>query len=546
MHDRAKQLIKQGEYLFGKKTVVDQLQQEIAENFFPERATFTGDSELGTRFADYLMSSYPVLARRELGSSFSGMLRPSGKVWAKPYLEDATNSDNKWIERAGVIQRKSMYDRNSQFVRATKEGDHDFAAFGQCVISVELNKMRDGVLYRNWHLRDCAWSEGYDGAINANYRKWNPTATQLAEIFPKTVHQKVLDKLKNDPYCEVKCMHMVLPSDQYQDGKPWQAPYVSIYLDIDNQCILEEVPQHHFMYVIPRWQTVSGSQYAFSPATIVALPDARLIQAMTRVLLEAGEKAVDPPMVAVKEAVRDDINIFAGGVTWVDAAYDERLGEVLRPLTSDKSGIPLGMEMRDDTRKMIAEAFYLNKLNLPPQGDMTAFEVSQRIQEYIRNALPLFEPMESEYNGALCDVTFDLLLRNGAFGSMRDIPRSLLGKEIKFRFESPLQEAIEREKVQRFRESVDVVAIAAQLDPSVAINLDVKTAFRDVLKAVGVPAKWIRDEDEADAMQAEQEQQKHAQEAMMAAAQGAQAVEMMGNAKQSVMNANNAESSNAA
>ena len=93
---------------------------------------------------------------------------------------------------------------------------------------------------------------------------------------------------------------------------------------------------------------------------------------------------------------------------------------------------------------------------------------------------------------------------------------------------------------------MDVVAIAAQLDPSVAINLDVKTAFRDVLKAVGVPAKWIRDEDEADAMQAEQEQQKQAQEAMMAAAQGAQAVEMMGNAKQSVVNANNAESSNAA
>src|SRR3990167_6442792 len=126
--------------------------------------------------------------------------------------------------------------------------------------------------------------------------------------------------------------------------------------------------------------------------------------------------------------------------------------------------------------------------------------------------------MESEYNGAICDVTFDLLLRNGAFGSMRDIPRSLLGKEVRFRFESPLQEAIEREKVQRFRE---------------------------LLKAVGVPAKWIRDEAEADAMQAQQEEQKQAQEAMMAAAQGAQAVEMMGNAKQSVVNANNAESSNA-
>jgi hypothetical protein len=34
---------------------------------------------------------------------------------------------------------------------------------------------------------------------------------------------------------------------------------------------------------------------------------------------------------------------------------------------------------------------------------MTAYEVGQRVQEYIRNALPIFEPMEMEYNAALCD-----------------------------------------------------------------------------------------------------------------------------------------------
>jgi hypothetical protein len=28
--------------------------------------------------------------------------------------------------------------------------------------------------------------------------------------------------------------------------------------------------------------------------------------------------------------------IFDGGITWVDAGYDERLGEMLRPLNQDK------------------------------------------------------------------------------------------------------------------------------------------------------------------------------------------------------------------
>ncbi len=38
----------------------------------------------------------------------------------------------------------------AQFVRATKEGDHDFAAFGQAVIYVDRNRAGDTLLYRNY------------------------------------------------------------------------------------------------------------------------------------------------------------------------------------------------------------------------------------------------------------------------------------------------------------------------------------------------------------------------------------------------------------
>src|SRR5690606_20971459 len=182
---------------------------------------------------------------------------------------------------------------------------------------------------------------------------------------------------------------------------------------------------------------------------VVALADARLLQAMTGILLEAGEKAVSPPMLGVMGALRSDVNILPGGITWVDQEYDSRLGEVLRPLTQDKTGIPLGMDMAQRTQLMLAEAFLLNKITLPPAGEnMTAYEVGQRVQEYIRQAMPLFEPMEPEYNGPLCDRTFSLLLGAGVFGSPFDMPEELHGAEIQFTFESPLHDAIEREKGQ--------------------------------------------------------------------------------------------------
>jgi hypothetical protein len=225
------------------------------------------------------------------------------------------------------------------------------------------------------------------------------------------------------------------------------------------------------------------------------LPDARLIQAMSRVLLEAGEKATNPPMVATEEVVRTGINVYAGGVTWVDAEYDERLGDALRPITQDTSGIPLGLDMLQDMRNQIAEAFYMNKLSLPQvEREMTAFETAQRIEEYIRQSLPLFEPMEMEYNGTLCEATFDLLMSNGAFGPLQDIPRMLRGRDVEFKFESPLHDAVEKVKGQEFLQAKQMLLEAAEIDPTTIAHLDVHTAIRDAFSGIGIPPNWITSE----------------------------------------------------
>jgi len=317
----------------------------------------------------------------------------------------------------------------------------------------------------------------------------------------------------------------VMPTEHYQDienAKKFNQPFVSVYLDIDNEHIIEEVGQWTNIYTIPRWATVSGSQYAHSPATITALGDARLIQTMTSTILEAGEKATNPPMLAIQEAIRSDISVYAGGITWVDADYDERLGEVLRPMTQDKSGLAFGMDVNEGIKEQIMEAFFLNKLNLPPTGgpDMTAYEVGQRVQEYIRNALPLFEPMEADYNGRLCENTFDTLLRAGAYGDPRNIPKSIQGADIRFTFESPLHEASEKAKVGQFMEAQQILAQAINLDPSTALIVDGKKAARDVFEAVA-PADWLNSESDVEIMIAQQQQEQQTQQMLNQMEQGA-------------------------
>jgi len=524
---------------FSKRSSLESLWQEQAENFYCERADFTTSRNLGTDFAAHLTTSYPTLARQSLGNSFSAMLRPKATPWFKIRTQREDKEDvaaKRWLEWATELQFNAMYDRRAQFVRATKEADHDFATFGQCVISVEYDMKERRLLYRCWHLRDVAWTEGYDGKISEIYRRWKPTARELSRIFPKTISQTVKDLLDKDGHKEVEVYHIVVPSDVYQGEKKWNTPYVSIFIERDSDHVLEEVGSHTQRYVIPRWQTVSGSQYAYSPATVAALPDARLIQAMTLVLLEAGQKAVDPPMIAVQDVVRSDVSLFSSGITWVDADYDERLGEALRPVSLDTRGLPLGIELRQDIKGMIQEAFFLNKISMPPvtSKEMTAYEVAQRIQQYIRDALPLFEPMEMEYNGAICEMTFDTLMMNGGFGNLRKIPESLLGNEIKWQFESPLHSAIEEQKGELFFQTRRLIDVALPLDQKAVGEINIRRALRDALDGIGTPAEWKTTEEERQAFDQEFERKAKAHEMLALAQQGGAAAEQIGNAGKAI------------
>lgn len=538
---RVNELCEQMRMLFEKRQPLLSLWQDIADQFYPERADFTVSRSLGTDFGAGMMTGYPVLARRSLADQISQMLRPTNKEWNQAgttRMDRVDNAGLRWLENATEIQRRAMYDRATQFTRATKEADNDFCAFGQAVMSIQLNRNSDALLYRTWHLRDVAWCENEEGIVDTIFRKWKPTARDLKRLFPKTVSERVTSLITgNKPYEEICVGHAVFPSE-YWTGKKFRAPYVSIFFEEESKTILEEVGSFTTVYAIPRWQTVSGSQYAFSPATVAALADARLIQAMTRVLLEAGEKAVTPPMLAVTEAIRGDISVYAGGITAIDSQYDERLGEVLRPLTVDRSGIPLGLNMQQDTRQMITEAFFLNKLSLPVDtGAMTAYEVGQRMEEYIRQALPIFEPMEAEYNGAICEQTFELLLRGGAFGPLRDIPPSLQGSNIRFTFKSPLHDAIDAQKGTLLTQANELLAQVVHLDPTVVHMIDAKAALRDALHGIDVPTAWVRSEEDVAAASEAQQQQAQAQQQMEQAAQAGQVVEQIASAGQAIQGA---------
>jgi hypothetical protein len=549
---RVRELTEQGNRLFSKRQPLLSLWQTMAENFYPYRADFTTSRALGDEFASNLMTGRPVLAQRDLGNALSSMLRPRGVAWFHARTGDeAINNDataKQWLDAKSDVMRRAMYDQHSGFVRATKQGDNDFVAFGQTVISVDPNRYLDGILYRNWHLKDVAWCENSELVIDTIHRNWQLEARALQKLFPDKVSGDVRKLARNEPYREIKCRHIIIPEDEYdlsveKKGRRNRLPFTSIYIDTEHDTILEEVPAKRLNYVIPRWVTVAGSQYAYSPSTVVALPDARMLQQMTLTMLEAGQKAVDPPLKATAEAVQGGVNWYAGGITWIDAAYDERSGAAVERLLDRPGELNWGESVSDRIEKMISEAFFLNVINLPEAqgGDkMTAYETQERVKEYIRRALPLFEPMEVEYNGGLCEQTWNVAMDLGMFGSFEDMPEQLRGHDINWQFESPLQEANSRLKSEAFVQAGQLLQQAAELDPGVRFDLDIDTAFREALNGI-VPANWIVPVEVANSKKAQEQQIQRAQQAAQAMAGAADvatkvggAVEQLGTAAQSV------------
>jgi hypothetical protein len=549
MKQRVQDLVRIGDSLFAKRAPIMSLWQTQAENFHVMRADFTRARYFSEEFGSYLMTGRPARCHRDLKNAFSAMLRPRGQQWFHAATDNELVNEDRdakmWLDWASKVQRRAMYDARGGFVRATKEGDGDFAAFGNAVITRDVVDY-EHLLYKCWHLRDVAWDEGYTGAVNNVHFNWKPQARQQVEKFGNGklgVSPKVAALTNEDRFKEIKCRRVILPANEYDlpakqtHGKPW----VSIYVDIDNEHVLEEVALRTFPVTIPRWEfggSMFGNQYGFSPAVVYGLPDARMLQQMMLSMLEASEKGTSPPMIAVGEAINGGVNLYAAGITQVDADYDERLGEVMRPVQMQLEGLKYGAEQIQRLEQGLDDAFYLSKIRFPSiTKEMTAYEASKLWDDFIRESLPLFEPVEVDYNANLCESSFEDLLGLGAFGSVDDMPQMLRGRDINFQFDTPITVAANKALSGAFTAMMQTLTQGAQVDPSVVHNVDLDVAVRDAIDGDGAPAKWMRSVDQVKKIKGQLQQQAAAQQAADQVAHGADVATRVATAAESAGNA---------
>lgn len=547
MKQRVQDLVRVGDSLFAKRYPILSLWQVQAENFHVMRADFTRARYLSEEFGSYLMTGRPARCHRDLKNAFSAMLRRGQWFHAKTDSE-LVNEDREskiWLDRASKIMRLAMYDRRANFVRATKDADGDFCAFGNAVITRDIVDYAH-FLFECWHLRDVAWDQDYKHQINTVHFDWKPQARQLQGMSRSPdfdISPKIAQLKREESFRDVKCRKIIVPSDEY-DLPPQRTrnkPWVSVLVDCENEHVMQETPLRSFRVTIPRWETAGtmyGSQYGYSPPVVYGLPDGRMLQQMMLSMLEASEKATSPPLIAVGEAINGGVNLYASGITQTDADYDERTGDVLRPLNLQFEGIQFGAAQLERLEQALDDSFFLSKIRFPEiSKDMTAYEASKLWDEFIRESLPLWEPVQQEYNAALCDGVFQDCLAMGKFGPFDEMPQALRGREVVWEFDTPITVAADRALKGAFDAMMQTLAEGAQVDPGVVMNADLDTATRDAIDGGGAPANWLRPIELVRQMKEQKQQEEQALAAAQAVTQGADTATRVANAAESAGNA---------
>lgn len=499
--DNGRELVRIGNALFGKKLMLLNLWQILATEVYQSRADFTHIMIDGDEFLKDQYESVPSQNRRDFAYAMGALSRSKAQVWFTMKARDETrNTDaaKAWLSMARDKQYSLLYSWRANFQRAMQQGDNDFVTFGNAVHSVLEDAGRNKIpVYDTHHLRDCAWFEDQSRHVVGMYRKFKVVLANWKQQLPKVpMPAKYTETLEKHPHTEVELWHVSIPVDFYDFyKKKMRNPghrYASIYLDPSDATTLWEGANFEFPYIVRRWFLHSESQYAHSPAAMYGLIDARLLQAQSRVILEAGERVIDPPMIAKSDGVVSKINNYPGAVSYVDASYDERQGEALRAIRTE-ANIPLGLELKQDTRQVLAAAWFLNKLNLPSDKDMTAFEVNERISEYIRSIGPAIEPFQDD-NANVLEHSFEMNLRLQNFGPPQMIPKELRGQDIAYEFEGPLQMAYKRQKLANGKEVLGIyneIAQTNQQNPPKALqNFNLDGIARDMIDFADAQPGW--------------------------------------------------------
>jgi len=511
--DLTKSLLKRFDRLSSQRQNWETHWQEVADYMMPRKADVTKLRSRGDKRTELIFDSSPLQAVELLAASLHGMLTNPSTPWFSLRFKneelDGEDEAKEWLESA----EETMYTafNRSNFQQEIFELYHDLITFGTAAMFIEEDD-EDLLKFSTRHINEIYIAENEKGRIDTVYRKFRISARAAIQRFGNTVSTKVTTIANKDPYEEIEIVHAVYPRSDFNPTKQDSSnmPFESVYIEYASGDELSVSGFREFPFVVPRYLKASHEIYGRSPA-MTALPDVKMLNEMSKTTIKAAQKQVDPPLLVPDDGFILPVRTVPGGLNFYRAGTRDRI----EPLNIGANS-PLGLNMEEQRRNAIRNAFYVNQLMMQQGPQMTATEVIQRNEEKMRLLGPVLGRLQSELLKPLIDRAFNILLRKNQF---RPAPDFLSGQDIEIEYVSPLAKAQKSTELQSIMRAIEIMGSLANVAP-VFDHVNMDNLVRHLADIVGVPQKILKPRSQLNA----ERQQKQQQQEQMAQMQQLQQV----------------------
>ena len=513
---RAIELITRQERLAADRGTIEGHWQEIAELVAPMRAEFTVRRAAGDKRQHRVYDGTPGLAAENLAAGIWGMVTNSANEWFRiEARDDRINEDaevQRWLEDVSRLMRQAFAANGQRFYARAVDLYADLVTFGTGVFYVE-ETADGGAHFACRHLAECYIAENERDEIDTVYRRFEWTARQAHLQWGETCSAAILRAVENEPQRKFAFLHVVRPRERRGSGlynPRYDKAFESFHVDIEGRCIVAEGGYYEFPFQVPRWSTRSRSVYGDSPS-MLALPDIKMLNAMAKTTIVAAQKAADPPILAPDETAVRGIRTAPGGIIY--GGIDDNGRVRYQPLVTG-ANIGLTLEMADQRRQAVREAFHWSLLLMIAQPNQTATEVLARQEEKLRLMGPHLGRIQSEFLDPLIDRLFGMMVRAG---KVPPVPRALADlPELKIAYVSPAARAQRAAEGQAIVQALQALMPLGAIKPELYDAIDVDAAARAIASAFGAPTSLLKPAAEVAAAR-----EANAQEAMMQGMLGA-------------------------
>lgn len=505
-----------------RRSMWEQHWQDIADYCEP-RSSFTRSEVPGGQRTEKIFDTTAMQAKRGLVASLDGLIKPRSQKWlmVKPVDPDVAADEEvkRWVDDCSDRMWDAIYDSRARFIQASGEVDNDLVTFGTGCLFIGENRSLDGFAFRAFDLANTYLGLNSDGIVDQVDLVLRLTAKRAKERFGDSIGEKTREALQGSS-SDKKVFEFVQRIFPREERDPRSATsenlaFASITIDVESEHVIGESGYHEFPCAVPRFDTATGEIYGRSPA-MLALADIKTNNQQAKTILRAGHLAADPPQIAVWDKAISSQHRIPGGVIYASAkAWEISHGRPPMQPIQNGFNLPIGREMQNDTRDQIWNAFFRNLLQMPVDTKMTATEVIQRKEEFIRVIGPVFGRLEADYTAPTADRVFWVMSRAGAF---RPMPRALADRGgIRFDFRNPVTEARKEVEAMTGAKFAELLAPYAQ-DPEVFGILDMPEMARGVADGIKMPSKWLKSRarfEQEQAVQAQAAQSAQDQAGMM-------------------------------